>query len=112
MWQAAAAVAGRVMSAPTARRRVKLISESEPEPDPTMKPPYPLLALFAFLLLPLVATVESLELSFLPHLSVGMVLFIYIFGGVICTWLFDYSGHHPAPVQREKHGMWWRLTHR
>ena len=71
-----------------------------------MKAPFPLAALIAFLLLPLVAMLDSLELPFLPHVGLGPVLLLYIFGGVIGTWLFDYTDHHPAQASHQRHHAW------
>jgi fatty acid desaturase len=70
-----------------------------------MKAPFPLLALIAFLLMPLVATMDLFELPFLPHFGIGAMLLLYICGGVLGTWLFDYTPHHPASPQRERHAF-------
>lgn len=67
-----------------------------------MKAPFPLIALIAFLLLPFVAALESFGVPFVPHFSLGVMFLFYIFGGVIGTWLFDYTLHAPPPSHRPR----------
>ena len=74
-------------------------------PERAMKPPFPKIALIAFLLLPLVAAMESLNLPFLPHFDLLPVLLVYLSGGVVGLLWFDYSPHYPAQSHPHRHHL-------
>lgn len=61
-----------------------------------MKAPFPALALLAFLLLLVASIIEPFELSFFPHAAPGVLLLLYIFGGVIGSMLADYQPHYTS----------------
>jgi hypothetical protein len=67
-----------------------------------MKAPFPALALTAFLLLLVASAIEPFELPFVPHAAPGVLLLLYIFGGVIGSMLADYQPHYSHRVKHER----------
>ncbi len=70
-----------------------------------MKAPFPALALLAFLLLLVASIIEPFELPFFPHAAPGLLLLLYIFGGVIGSMLADYQPHYTSRAKQARHSI-------